>query len=301
MVAERERAELHLLCLAVLFGAGGSDPLPRSESRERIDAARWLRLQAAAEALTAVGALSDFEVAPFRRRLEEEVTRGRDQAPAPVDEALARRARALLEERLEGVAAHPEIPPVPAAFDIPPREDPRQEEAVTRFTHVHRACKACGALSAQELSEWRERLWEVDAGRTWSLERRRRQARCTLAELIAVVPGGATPDGRLRVTTAELYADGVVLRWHEHAASAQERPARDPLLGPEPGIRYVSLSDDLGTAYVHFHTSEAHADGGAVLWTARFATAVPAAATRLVAEIREEQVTLRLPWDRGRR
>ncbi len=226
---------------------------------------------------------------------------GRPKAAPPVDEALARRARYLLEERLKELTPYPEIPPVPAAFDTPPREDPRQQEAVTRFEHVYLACEACGALAAQELSEWRERLREVDAGRTWSLERERRQARCTLAELVAVVAGGATRDGRLRVTTAELYADGVVLRWHERAAGSEKRPAIDPFRAQEGGRRYVSLSDDLGTEYLHFHTNEAHATGGAVLWTARFATAVPAAATRLVAEIREEQVTLRLPWDGGRR
>lgn len=66
--------------------------MPRSMSRERINAARRLRLQAAAEALTAVGVLSEAEVAPFRRRLEEEITGGRQRAVPPVDEALAHRA-----------------------------------------------------------------------------------------------------------------------------------------------------------------------------------------------------------------
>ncbi|MDQ6779333.1 MAG: hypothetical protein M3071_24605 [Actinomycetota bacterium] len=258
-----------------------------------IDAQCRARLDAAGEVLAELGVVGREEVRDVRARLEDAIPTRR--AVARVDKGLARGARGLLDRRLAEVRLNPDLPRAPALLDDFTDSDPAHGDAVTRFELACEACAASGALTVDELAGWEERLLEVDDGRMWSVERRRRQKRFTMADLRAVVPGDPHPDGCLRVTTAELYADGVVLRWHERERS---RGQLRPLTDEDRRRRRVSLSDDLGTEYLHLATNEA-ITAGAVLWTAQFVTAVPVGARLLVANIRDERVTLRLPSQVG--
>ena len=293
MSVQREQAQRHLLGLATL-AFGGRPPLRQDGPQDLIDAKRRARMDAAAAALVELGALTEADAAPFRERLEEAIAARDRYPPAIFDERLAARARALLEQRLEAVRDGPDLPRMPPELEHPPPPHPEYKDAVSRFGQLYSACEACRALPTEELSEWSRRLLEADDGRAWHLERERRQKRFTLTELRAVIPGPPARRGQLRITTAELYADGVVLRWHEAGGSlaggrAEERGARRR----EAGRRSVSLSDDLGTRYLHFHTSEAHSHA-AVLWTAEFATPVPGSVRELIAEIRDERFVMAL-------
>ncbi len=295
MQAEREWAERYLWKLA-WFGSGGAEPFQRSQSRERINAERRARFEAAADALSAVGAVTQADVEPFRRRLEEEIERGEDPEPAPWagDDELAQRARLLLESRLADVARGAVEPGAAADADS-------HREAISRFARGEAACAACGALSADELEQWHEQLREVDGGHTWWLERERREKRCTLTELRAVVSGDATRKRGVRITSAELYADGVLLRWHSENGMvpplARDRPGSgDGAYPPAP----VSLTDDLATEYLHVHTNQgARSRAGPVIGKSTFATAVPGAAAELVAEIWEERLVVALAGTAG--
>ena len=216
---------------------------------------------------------------------------------AGADEDLASRARALLDARLVAVAERPGLPRMPVELESPLPADPRHKQAVARFEEMVEACARCGALSAEELSRWRSRLREVDDGRSWHLERERRQQRFTAADLRMVLAGPADVAGLIRVTSAERYAGGVVLRWHETGGSSEApRTSADLAAQNRPGRRRVASVNDLGTEYLHFHTGEMHT-GEAVLWSAQFATAVPDRARELAAEIRDQR--FRLPLARG--
>lgn len=292
MEGERERAEHCLYRLATHFGSEGASPLQRSQSRDRIDAARRVRLKRAGAALTAVGLLSELEVERFRRLLEDEIARGVREQP-PVSGELARRTRDLLSARLCGVAESA------ADRGTSAQQRDRHADAVERFQCVLDACGRCGALGDDECLQWQERVCEADGGRTWSLERDRRAKRCTLTELRAVVLGDATRIGGARIATAELYADGVVLRWDSGTGvvptpslQRTDDPAGAGWYPPAP----VSVADDVGTEYLHVHTSQVmRVPDGPVGGTSTFATAVAPAATQLVAQIGEHRLTVVLP------
>ena len=286
------------LSALVEFASFGSDPLPReSEPRELIDQKRRARMEAAAGMFVELGVIDSADAAAACERLEGAIA-SRDQGlPAEGDEDLANRARALLDARLVAVAERPELPRMPVELESPLPADPRHKHAVARFEELVEACTGCGALSAEELSRWRSRLREVDDGRSWHLERERRQQRLTAADLRMVLAGPPTAAGGIRVTSAELYADGVVLRWHETGGSLEApRTSADLAAHNRPGRRHVALRDDLGTEYLHFNTGEMHT-GEAVLWSAQFATAVPDRARELMAEIRDHR--FRLPLARA--
>ena len=241
-----------------------------------------------------LGALTDAQTAPFRERLERAIAERAGDEPTVFDERLADRARALLELRLEAVREGPDLPRMPPEFfEHPPPSDPRHREAIDRFEQLHSACEACRVLCGGELAEWRRRLVEADDGRDWHLERERRQKRFMLSELVAVVPGPPTRPGQVQITTAELYTDGVVLRWHEAGGSRAGGPGRDAARRTDDRRRHVSLSDDLATPYLHFHTLEGHSFA-AVSWTADFATPVPTRARELVVAIRSERFVMPL-------
>lgn len=280
MEAERERAERHLHGLATHHGSMPQGPLQRSQSRERSDASRRVRFDRAARALTAIGVLSDSDVEPFRHRLGAEIERG-PRPQSVIDDELACRARALLATRLRDVAEPETVP---------------RADAVADFERVYVACKACGALAEAELSLWRERLREADGGQTWWLERERRQKRCTLTELRGVVLGDATRIGGVRIATAELYTDGLVLRWDSHAGIVRTPATAGADGAPGPGWyppAVVSLTDDLGTEYLHVHTSQVMRV--CVMGTSTFATVVPPTATQLLAQIGEQHLVVALP------
>ena len=298
MSGQREQDKRHLLGL-VEFGSGGDPPLREAGPRHEIDARRRARMEAAAEVLVELGLVSEADTAPFRARLEEAIAKRDSERPIGVDERLAARARALLERRLAAVRDGPDLARMPAELERPPPPDPSYREAIDRFEQLYFACEKCRALPEAELWEWRERLREADDGRDWHLERERRQKRFTQAELRAVVPGPAVRQGPLRITTAELYADGVLLRWHEAGGSLALVPQAERAGRRDARRRHVSLSDDLGTPYLHLHTSEAHSQA-AVLWTAWFATPMPAAARELRAEIRSELFVLPFPQEGAR-
>ena len=298
MSGQRERAKRHLLGL-VEFGSGGYPSLREAGPRHEIDARRRARMEAAAETLVELGFLTEADTAPFRARLERAIARGDRQAPIASDERFAARARALLGRSLAAVRDGPDLAQMPAELERPPPPDPSHREAIDRFKQLRSACSQCRALPEPELAEWRERLLEADDGRDWHLEGERRQKRFTQTELRAVVPGPAARRGPFRIATAELYADGVLLRWHEAGASLARVPPAERERRGDAGRRHVSLSDDLGTPYLHFHTSEAHSHA-AVLWTARFATPVPAAARELRAAIRSERFVVPLREERAR-
>ena len=292
MSVQREPAQRHLLGL-VSFASGGHPPLREAGPQDLVDARRRARMDAAAAALVELGSLSEAETASFRERLEEAIATREGNEPAVVDKGLAGRARTLLERRLEAVREGPELPRMPPELERPPPPDPVHREAINRFEQVHVACAACRALPANELSDWRRRLLEADGGRDWHLERERRQKHFTLSELRAVVAGPPARHGQLRITTAELYTDGVLLRWHEAGGSRAGPAAGDAVRRTDTGRRHVSLSDDLATQYLHFHTSEAHSFA-AVTWTASFATPVPNRARELVIAIRSERFVMPL-------
>ena len=213
--------------------------------------------------------------------------------PAVIDDdELARRARGLLAARLRELED--------AADDSVSggQSNARHPDRIAAVERLRTACADCDALTEAELSRWRERLCEVDGGRTWSLEQERRQRRCTLTELRTVVLGEATSNGTLQIATAELYADGLVLRWRSHAGMVSPPSVAEPgdptaagWYPPAP----VSLTDDVGTEYRHVHTGQViRVAGGPVAGTSTFATTVPAAATQLIAEVGEQRLTLAL-------
>jgi len=291
MAVLRDHAQRHLLGL-LSFGSGGHPPLREAGPPDLIGARRRARLEAAAAALVEVGALTKAESAQFSERLEEALANRGGERREVFDERLAGRARALLERRLEAVASGPDLPRMPSELERPPPPDPDHEKAIDRFNQLHSACEACRALPEDELLRWRQRLIEADDGRAWHLERERRRKRSTARELRAVVSGPSTRRAGLRLMTAELYADGVLVRWHETGGSRAGRVA-DPASRHELERRHVALSDDLGTCYLHLQTSEAHSFA-AVVWTASFATPVPACARQLVVEVRGERFVIPL-------
>ena len=86
----------------------------------------------------------------------------------------------------------------------------------------------------------------------------------------------------------------MLLRWHEVDETSVAPRRGDGAADRNAARRHVSLSDDVGTRYEHFHTSEAHC-GAVVVWTACFATPVPVAACELRVQIRTEQLVMVLP------
>lgn len=312
MNALRERAEVHLLWIAGLPGTRERGPLQRGTSCEQMSA-RWVReFETAAETLTAVGLLSDEEIAPFRQllfdeiaRWGEEIERLAEDASEPRDAALAGRARELLAAQLEDV----EAPSFMTEFSAVRGGRTPQMEAVHQFELLLHACRECRALSPRELEDWRRRLIEVDASRTPSLEHQRRRRLLSQRELLAVVLGDASDASRIGFAAAELYDGGTVLRWHQRdrqieqesssgPSAARARLERSSARTPRDPGPPVSLTDDLGTDYLHFVTGEEVLQGPGS-WTASFATAVPAAATRLVACIDEQRLTFALREDGG--
>lgn len=274
------RAELYLLKLAVRQSARYLDgPMPREFVREEVDARCLDRFERVARLFVAAGALRSDDVEPFRSRLAETIESGHG-VPLVVEEDLMVGARRLLERRLDEVAR----------AIASGRPATQVDEVRDRFRRTHAAVDKCRGLSRDELRVWLGRLCEIDPDGTQSLELVRVGA-CRLTDLLCVVPGSVSDDCSVRIVTAELYADAVVLRWQSRGA---------PQMAPSERQPDVSLTDDAGTMYVHVstgrrgHYARAYSAGKSL-----FSTPAPPSARTLTADFGEQRLAIAFPSVRG--
>lgn len=215
-------------------------------------------------AMEHVGAISPEEVGVWRERLGEAAA-WREPMLDPVPTATHERALA----HLEALAA-----PV----------GPTTREAATGCFSAIAAYEKTGVLQPTEALAWRERL------RAQMDLEPERPPRCTRRELLRVIPGPPERRHGLRITSVELYADGVVLQWH-HARRWEDGP-ETPRIWSDIDIETAgaeelaprSLMDDVGTRYIGSTGPDLGVNGGG--WVVRFGTsaftpAVPPEARRL--------------------
>jgi hypothetical protein len=280
-----QRAEVHLLHLIEAERGRRSTPRrPPWQRRHGLDpedpaaiAARELeRFRFSVEALAGIGAVPDSEIASWLARfraLDSANDRGPEVEPDPDSEG---RAAALLEGFL------------PSDRLNPTSDD--YEQGIQRFELAQAAVNISGALSREARAHWQERLLErvapQDPGR---LARPRRSAGLDLQRVVAVSP--VCHDG-VTITHLELFADGVVVHWHESVEypkpDGRELTSFERLrasTGTETWRR-LQLADDVGTNY-HWWPGPAHdavfREAGFARWlSGTFAPAVPTHASQLV-------------------
>jgi hypothetical protein len=180
-------------------------------------------------AMEHVGAITAEEAAHWRRRLHAAASWQEPARELVPDEVVARAVH-----HLEAILA-----PITASA---------REGAGAGFSAIA-AYEKTGIIPADEALAWRERLRaKLDA-------EPERPPRCSKRNLLRVIAGPAERTHGLRITSVELYDDGVVLRWHH---------ARDWAHGPETsriwnhidigsgaaGYEPHALTDDLGTRYI---------------------------------------------------
>lgn len=127
---------------------------------------------------------------------------------------------------------------------------PSTPETATACLSAIAAYAEIGVLKADEALAWRERLRaQLD------LEPERRP-RCSRRRLLRVVAGPAERMHRLRIARVELYADDVVLQWHNARRWADGPATRrvwndiDIETAGAEDLAPRALSDDVGTRYV---------------------------------------------------
>jgi len=113
-----------------------------------------------------------------------------------------------------------------------------------------------GLLSEREMDGLFDRLGErLDAGDARPEDEHERD--CLCAELRRVVLGPPERHGGVRVTSFELYEDGLAIRWHMVRLAPDESGAVQPLPDEVEGVDaarraqepHFSLHDDIGTRY----------------------------------------------------
>lgn len=215
-------------------------------------------------ALEHVGAITAEEVESWRRRLQDAGS-WREPACEPPSE----RVRALAVNHLDGLLA-----PLAASA---------REGATACFSAIA-AFEKAGILTADDALARREQL-RARLG----LEPER-SPRCSRKNLLRVIAGPRERMHGLRITTLELYDDGVVLQWH-HAREWADGPGTprvwndiDVETADADDLDPHALTDDLGTRYIGGDGPDFGINGGG--WVVRFGAsvftpAVPARATRL--------------------
>jgi hypothetical protein len=212
-----------------------------------------------------VGAISAEEVASWRERLRD-AAMWREHPHEPPGEDVTERAIAYLE-RL-----------------IAPLSPSTRETATACFSAVG-AYEETGILTPEEALAWRE---QVRAQLDLEPER---PPRCSRRDLRRVVPGPSERIHGLRITSVELYGDGVVLHWHESERwlSGPETPRlMEPYLLEAADRTPRALTDDLDTRYIGGGWPDLGINGGG--WTVRlgsspYTPAVPADARRLTVSV----------------
>lgn len=235
--------EDHLLVECAKW-TGGTDLL--IATAPGVDPAAYFDAQL--RALAAIGLLSDDEVAAWRRRLEASA---RADDEVVVDGALRARTERYLESLLRAAA---------------------DEEGADRLEAALQVLIEIGVLDEDERERWFHRAYAVEHDE--DDEGEDGLAALDATELHGVLLGPRDEADGVRITSLELYSDGVVVRW-----SARRGTVGGDALGPEP---HLALSDDTGTAYEE--TGGGSGSGGSELTrgASEFVPGVPEAATRLV-------------------
>ena len=163
------------------------------------------------------------------------------------------------------------------------------------------AFERVGVLSPDEALAWRERL-RAQMG----LEPER-PPRCSQRTLRAVHVGPVRRYQGVRITSVELYADGVVLRWHraqpwrESSDTPRVWSRVDQETEGADRVTPTALTDDVGTRYMVGRVrSELGINGGG--WLVRlgsssFTPAIPPAARRLRVPLADGGIDLGLQDD----
>lgn len=269
------------------------------------------------------GALVDFEVTRLRAaRLgadfvwqAEQQARGIEEAFAELGMLSAEEAHGWRERVVSEMAAAGEVTPPAAAGGATPRrasdhlarllsevskpggtDGGQTSHAELIFVRTLEALHKVGAVSDEDVSDWHERL-ATRAGRESPRERRTRATarNCSAVKLRRVLTGPGDPQDGLRVTSVELYGDGVVVRWHlpvelnreERALAPRERRLRAEEARRE-ALPDFALTDDCETTYAPIRGwplglgIEHFGDEVQVInWQTVFSPAPPRAATRL--------------------
>jgi hypothetical protein len=221
-------------------------------------------------AMERVGAITAVEAAAWRQRLSEAMA-WREPPYEPLPDEVGRRAAAHLEDLLKTIS-------------------PSTREAAPACSSAIAAYEETGVVKADEALAWRERL------RSQLGLEPERGPRCSRRELVRVVPGPAKRVHGLRITSVELYGDGVILRWH-HARRWPERSTR-PRIWNDIDIETAGahdldprgLADDVGTRYAGGGGPDFGINGGGWvvrLGTSSFAPAAPRRARRLHVPLRD--------------
>lgn len=216
-------------------------------------------------ALERVGAITPQESERWRRELDEAAAwREPPRGPVPAS------VRAAADEHLLGLVE---------------RLSPDDDSASPACFSAVWAYQRTGVLDDAAALAWRERIREQ-----LGLEPECPPV-CSRRDLLRVVRGPVVRRDGLRITTAELYADGVVLYWH-HVLVLDRGPATPRRLhdgelsraGDYDDTLFPTLSDDRGTRYLGGGgpTLGIRSAGHEVLFgVSSFTPAVPAEASRL--------------------
>jgi len=188
---------------------------------------------------------------------------------------LRQRARALLEQNIAAVETTPRRPIDPAMIRT------EADQAVVNVSVAIQTLAALGLVGDEEREELFGKLREI-SGTTY--------APFEGVRLLGVVRGPTASDQPgLHLLSAELYEDGVVLRWL-FVSPSTDSPAPPGTLYRPP--QAFSLWDDTGTAYTP--QGGGWVQGHHLRGDTAFVPAVPAEATELNVAADEERFTLKL-------
>lgn len=182
-------------------------------------------------ALERVGALTPEEAERWRRELDV-AARWRNLPGEPLPAGV----RVAAERHLDELVAQ-----------LSPADDSASPACFSAVWAYQRT----GVLNDEDALGWRERIRE-----RLGLEPERPPV-CSRRDLVRVVLGPAVRRDGLRITTAELYADGVVLYWH-HVLALERGPLTPRRLhdgelsraGDYDDTLFPTLRDDRGTRYL---------------------------------------------------
>ena len=283
--ALKQRAELHLLHLIEQErgrrSATRRPPWQRGLRLEPEDPARAKareleRFRFSVEALTAIGALTDSEIASWLAGFQAFDSANYRRPEVESDPETEARAAALLDGLL------------PSDGLDPTSDD--YEQAIRRLELAQVAVNVSGGLSLEARTHWQKRLLQRVAPQDRGRFARPHQSKGL--DLQRVVAGPPVCHDGVTITHLELFADGVVVHWHESVEyprrDGRELTSFERLRASTASERWgrVRLADDAGTDYQWWPGPDHDAifrEAAFARWlSATFAPAVPTEASQLL-------------------